>query len=465
MALLSAPPSDSCEAEIKSLLAEDPLLASRWVAKRDEFGPLELAARAGRPEIVRALLEAGAPVEARAPYVGPLPLMLAASCADFESVRLLLAAGASVDKEDPVGWSALDHALAYEDDVDTPEEKEKIRPVARLLLDSGARADDWERSNGSSLDWAAQSGLAVSLEEMLKTPGISLCAPGSEKNALMHAASGGKAECLRMLLSAGTWDLSQKGGRDGQGALSMAAGSGNAECVRMLLEAGADVEERDNRRRTPLMCAAQAGHSGAAQVLLAAGADVHAQDYAGMPPLMFAAMFASLDNVGLLLDAGADPSCEIGEGESRKSAAYLVQQAAKGGKALERLLKAGADPETSTGGGITLMMAAVRSGNLEAAEALIAHGADPNARHPDCAYLHRQPSLMGYAVAEGMVAMAELLEKGGAAMDKVDWAMAKDAAEKNRVKHALAYIEARELQMDLQSKIAGDLARAPGKRV
>lgn len=465
--LLGAEASEESDGAIKRLLALYPQLAAERAPGAGGLGPMELAAGAGRTEVVRALLEAGAPAEGSDRRPGPGPLMVAARRADFGSARLLLAAGAAVDREDASGWSALDHALGYEEEADAQQEKEKIRPVVRLLLDSGARADDWQRANGSALDWAAQAGLAVSLEEILKTPGISLRSPGSEKNALMHAAAGGKAECLRMLLSAGSWDLSQKwepGG--GQCALSMAAGSGSGECVRMLLDAGADLEERDDKERTPLMCAAQAGHSGAAAVLLAAGADVHARDYAGMEPLMFAAMFASIGNVGLLLDAGADASCEMGSGESRKSAAYLVLQAGRGGVALEMLLKAGASPETRTGTGISLLMAAVRSRNMEAAEALLAHGADPNARNPAGGYMDGHPTLMGYAAAQGMAAMAELLERAGASMGKGDWLLAKESAQKNGVRHALAYIEARELRMDLQSRIASVEARAfPSKRM
>ena len=46
---------------------------------------------------------------------------------------------------------------------------------------------------------------------------------------------------------------------------------------------------------------------------------------------------------------------------------------------VERLLKAGADPNTTMAEGDTALMTAARTGNVAAVKALIVHGADVNA--------------------------------------------------------------------------------------
>jgi ankyrin repeat protein len=90
-------------------LEEDPTgTASR---SSDGFTPLHLAAFFGKAEAVKALLEAGAPVDAvTANDLANQPLHAAAAGRSIETCRLLLAAGAEVDARQHGGFTPLHEA-------------------------------------------------------------------------------------------------------------------------------------------------------------------------------------------------------------------------------------------------------------------------------------------------------------------------------------------------------------------
>jgi outer membrane protein assembly factor BamB len=97
-------------------------------ATEDRGQALRDAARAGDLEAVRALLEAGVPVDAPAERHGNTPLMFSAAKGHIDVVRLLLDRGAEVNaRETFFGWTALDNAL-----------NGRHSAVARLLLERGA---------------------------------------------------------------------------------------------------------------------------------------------------------------------------------------------------------------------------------------------------------------------------------------------------------------------------------------
>src|ERR1043166_6593132 len=73
------------------------------------------------------------------------------------------------------------------------------------------------------------------------------------------------------------------------------------------------------------------------------------------------------------------------------------------------LIKAGADPNASEPGGEAPIMTASRSGNVEAVKALLAAGANPNAKEEK----RGQPALM-WAAGEGNVEVVEALIAAGA---------------------------------------------------
>lgn len=85
-----------------------------------------------------------------------------------------------------------------------------------------------------------------------------------------------------------------------------AAHSGDAAAVTALLAAGADIETRDDQRRTPLLLAALADHPEAARTLVAAGADPDARDYRQDTPWLVTGVTGSVEMMRALLPAHPD---------------------------------------------------------------------------------------------------------------------------------------------------------------
>ena len=102
------------EAGVRSRLGTDPAASRAWSA--DGFTALHLAAFLGGPDVVRALVDAGADVTAVARNgMRVQPLHSAAAAGDLESCRLLLDAGADPNAEQHGGFRPLDAALADDD--------------------------------------------------------------------------------------------------------------------------------------------------------------------------------------------------------------------------------------------------------------------------------------------------------------------------------------------------------------
>jgi ankyrin repeat protein len=84
---------------------------------RDQgFTPLLEAARRGHEEIARALIDAGADVDATDPY-GVTPLMFSLISGSVQAAQQLIEAGADVNARDVDGRTALVEALTTENDI------------------------------------------------------------------------------------------------------------------------------------------------------------------------------------------------------------------------------------------------------------------------------------------------------------------------------------------------------------
>ncbi|WP_455358259.1 ankyrin repeat domain-containing protein [Streptomyces sp. SYSU K21746] len=89
-------------------------------------------------------------------------------------------------------------------------------------------------------------------------------------------------------------------------ALLTAADEGDADAVRAALTAGADIETRDEHRRTPLLLAALGDHVAAAEVLVAAGADPDARDDRDDSPWLVTGVTGGVRMMRTLLPARPD---------------------------------------------------------------------------------------------------------------------------------------------------------------
>ena len=254
---------------------------------------------------------------------------------------------------------------------------------------AGQVADD-----ATPLHRAAHWGDVAAVARLVKAGGDVDVASRHGVTPLALASARGHAAVVETLLEAGA-DANLPSPH-GETPLMVAARSGAVDSVTALLRHGADagVDAQEGwRGQTALMWAAAEGHAAVVAPLMAAGADVDARSDGGFTPLAFAVRAGHGDSVEALLDAGADVDLALPDGASPLHLAVIN---AHYDVALQ-LLEHGADPTAAEPGWTPLHQlvwtrrpnrhynnpAAFPTGtvsDLELARALVAHGADVDAR-------------------------------------------------------------------------------------
>ena len=158
-----------------------------------------------------------------------------------------------------------------------------------------------------------------------------------------------------------------------------------------------------------LIEAAKQGDTAAVRAVLhQGGVNVNASGVDGTTALHWVVHRDDLETAALLLRAGANVRATNRYGVTPLSLA--ARSGSKvGGAMVEKLLKAGADPNTTLPSDETALMTAARSGNVGAVTALLAHGADVNAKES----WKSQTALM-WAAAENHAPVVQALLDGGA---------------------------------------------------
>ena len=275
--------------------------------------------------------------------------------------------------------------------------------TVRALLAAGVDANTPRADGATALLWAAHRDDADVVELLLEAGADVNAADDHGVTALQRAAENASPAMVDRLLAAGAdVDAAQTSGLT---ALMIAARTGDVRVLNRLLAHGADVDAvTAETRSTALMWAVAESHPDGVRALLAAGADARASTAAGFTPLLFAARNGDLEMARLLLDAGVDVNHTGVDGTQALPYAIV-----RGHDDLARLLlDRGADPNGAMGG-VTALHAAVgridtwlapwnrRHGGgarystrgssafdpvraLPLVKALLASGADPNAR-------------------------------------------------------------------------------------
>ncbi|TLD30879.1 hypothetical protein PspLS_01836 [Pyricularia sp. CBS 133598] len=163
-------------------------------------------------------------------------------------------------------------------------------------------------------------------------------------------------------------------------ALCQSATRGDVQQVKGLIEGGANVDGRNEDRKTALICAITAEQVTTAQWLIDhGGASVRARDGGGTkakPPLYHAVRTGNAELATLLLHRGAEVNAKSSMGQS-----HLVEVVQSGNvDMMHLLLSHGGDSNARDVTGRALLVHAVNAGNLEMARQLLVHGADANIR-------------------------------------------------------------------------------------
>jgi ankyrin repeat protein len=295
-------------ADVFSAIRENQIAALKGadLTVRDRRGntPLLYAASFGSLEAVRALVAAGADVNARNGF-DLTPLIGAAT--NLEKARILLSHGAEVNARTKQGRTALMIAAACDG----------CSEVVKLLLAKGADAKVKDTGGATALALAADASDNESLRLLLAAGGEAQTVDSGGVTPLIHAVFNCNTEAAKLLLAKGA-DVNAKvtfAGKVkfgdiqliGLTPLAIAGAYCRAEMIDTLLAAKADVNSRDIRGMTPLMMAVSSETQDAAIVrrLVHAGSDVNAKSKAGEAPLDWAGKFGDRDVLSMLTAEGA----------------------------------------------------------------------------------------------------------------------------------------------------------------
>jgi ankyrin repeat protein len=317
-----------------------------------------------------------------------------------------------------VGFAAGDARLA--DAVMNHDQAAAAALVKQKVDVNVAQAD-----GTTALHWAARWDDVATAELLIRAGANARAVNRFGMRPISLACTNGSAAMIELLLKAGE-DANVVVTPDGDTALMMAARTGKTDAIRVLLDHGALVNGTNPRGQTPLMWAVSEKNAAAAKFLIARGANVDAKTNplppprkldlifsaptpaGGMAAILFAARQNDLASVKTLLEGGADINLRSADG----STALLVAIINEHNELAEYLLDHGADPNLADDKGRAGLYIAIDMRDLEWStrpappekdkvdglqmiQALLKHGANPNARLIKKIPLRGQPSFDG----------------------------------------------------------------------
>jgi ankyrin repeat protein len=389
------------------------------------YTPLHYAARGGRADIARLLIEKGANVN-QAARLDDTPLDQSIHKSDVATMRLLTAAGARPTPSQlalAVRMSTPDvvkHLLEHGADPNArvpPDPRSALPPlpppviaatvrgdsaVLQQLIDAGADVNVRDHNGWTALRWAKESSSRRGRVQRDWTPIIALLESrgvrddgGMKASALFDAVHKRDAGAVREALRAGA----SANARDNNGApaLFYAASSGDTAIVAALIEARANVNASPRNRTTPLIAAIEGGSVDVVRQLLAAGARVDQPDFIKLTPLQAASGRRRPEITALLLASSA----KVEPGALANAA--LIGDTAQ----VRMLLAAGADPNANGGHALSeATRGCQRRDNTDVVRLLLDRGADPRRKKGEYTALHRATGLCP------MESVRLLLERG-----------------------------------------------------
>jgi ankyrin repeat protein len=284
------------------------------IGRTFDITPLMAAAENGSMEVVEALLDAGADANA-ADSLKRTPLMIAIEWKHEPIVRRLLEAGADPNARDLSGDPVLTQAIYA-----------RLWPLAHTLLDAGAEAQPKGKKDSQPLKVVSNycgGGEALGLMLRLLDAG----AKPSDPTVLLNVVERQDAEMVRRFLHDYP-KLVERTSHDR--LLELAAKRRNAEIIRALTEGG--IRPEDLQKKSSALSAVIVGPARSSEdfylpehrnddreiecleLLFAAGARVDPTD-GERAPLHYAIMFLRSELCRWLLTRGADPN-SLDDGET-----------------------------------------------------------------------------------------------------------------------------------------------------
>lgn len=299
---------------------------------------LLVAAKNGKLEIVKELVERGANINDAAVKTGKTALMFAAWAGHVVIAQWVIANGADVNQVDNSGDSAImyaakrghinivqllietganiNHVSSYGNFPLLCAATHGQVAIANLLIENGAHVDFAHVSNTDYPERTALIEAAVrgdfAIVELLIENGANVNYVDNFQNtALDFACLADDFRTAQLLIENGA-DVNHVG-RHGITALRDCAIHGHLSIARMLIESGANVNHVDNFGKTALMYSVSGGDSEIAKLLIENGADVNHTDASGGSALSLAGQY---DDIGhpsickLLILAGANTDAD-----------------------------------------------------------------------------------------------------------------------------------------------------------
>jgi ankyrin repeat protein len=273
--------------------------------------------------------------------------------------------------------------------------KNRDKAAARSLLKQHAEVNAAEADGTTAVAWAAHWDDLETADLLIRAGANVNAANDYGVTPLWLACTNGNAAMVENLLKAGA-NPNAALARTGATPLMRCARTGNVAAVKSIVLHEARVNTQETwRGQNALMWAVAAKHPDAVKALIEHGADVHARSKSGFTPLLFAAQQGDVDTARILLAAGAD----VNEATPQDGSALVVASASGHEAFAIFLLEKGADPNAADAYGITALHYTVQKGLApaagleynrsfrppppsmpELAKALLAHGANPNAK-------------------------------------------------------------------------------------
>jgi ankyrin repeat protein/L-ascorbate metabolism protein UlaG (beta-lactamase superfamily) len=366
-------------ARVTALLRGRPELVRAADANPTRDLPLHTAAVAGRVEIARLLLDAGAEVDGFDADEST-PLHVAALNRRREMVDFLIERGADVNRRDRNGAYALSFAVSGRDSV-----------VVRRVLEAGADLN-YASAAGTRLMHLALSRGLWDLVDRLRARGEDINAADREGQTPMHwLAYARDPQRVRRAIALGA--RAAVADTSGRTPLHNAAERGNLEVARVLVENGAGVDAADRHGWSPLTAAVIGGHLDLARFLLERGADPNRRVWGTTPTLFLCLRSGQAELARVLLDAGATV-----DGREPDLDRTFLHRAAEFGYAdiAAMALERGCPIDARDSLGLTALDIATRYGHAPVADLLARHGA-ARATAPPCRAAAAEPPRRGEA--------------------------------------------------------------------